>query len=238
MAVLFRDRQEREIGVRQRHVEARAETVRDLVVVLLDALAEVARPRVDHEPDLRSALRIALAVERCRLLQLDEVVAAAERAEVQTVEFRWPEVRAHAVVGRVLLEALPVLRLAVRHALTDRNALLELLLEGAAKRHIRETLRRDIRLSRDHAAADIDTDSRRNHGAVRRDHASDRHPVSLVRIGHQRHVMKHHRMLREIRGLLHRPLLAILAPTLHRHRIPLLKLLPLHIFLLLSQLNP
>ena len=126
----------------------------------------------------------------------------------------------------------------MRHALTDRNALLELLLEGAAKRHIRETLRRDIRLSRDHAAADIDTDSRRNHGAVRRDHASDRHPVSLVRIGHQRHVMKHHRMLREIRGLLHRPLLAILAPALHRHRIPLLKLLPLHIFLLLSQLNP
>ena len=64
VSVLLRNREEREVGVRKRHSEARAEPARDAVVVLLDALAEVARPRVDHKPHLRAAVGIARAVER------------------------------------------------------------------------------------------------------------------------------------------------------------------------------
>ena len=43
VSVRLLDRQEREIGIRQRHAEARAETVRNLVIMLFDALAEITR---------------------------------------------------------------------------------------------------------------------------------------------------------------------------------------------------
>ena len=44
--------------------------------MLFDTLAEITRARVDHQPHLRAALGITLPVERCRLLQFDEVIAA------------------------------------------------------------------------------------------------------------------------------------------------------------------
>ncbi len=156
------------------------------------------------------------------------MVAAAERAEVHAVQLRRPEVRAHAVVRGVLLEALPVLRRLVRNALADGDARLKLLLERAPERHVGEALRRNIRLRRDHAAPDVDSNRSRNHRVLRSDHASDGHAVAEVRVRHERDVVEQRRMLRKVRSLLDGTLLAVRAPALHGHCPSLVILLPLH----------
>ena len=156
------------------------------------------------------------------------MIAAAERAKVHAVELRRPEAGAHAVVRGVLLEALPVLRDAVRLALAHGDALLELLLERAPERHLGERLGGDVRLRGYHAAADIHAHGSRNDGALRRHHAADGHTVALMRVRHQRHVMYKRRMVREVHRLLDGALLAVLAPALHWHRVPGFKLFPLH----------
>jgi hypothetical protein len=82
---------------------------------------------------------------------------------------------------------------AVRHRLFDRRS---------DRFEIVRKIARDQRgARRHHAAADVDTDRRRDHGALGRDHRANGRADADMDVGHHRDMLEHERHLRRAREL-------------------------------------
>ena len=183
-----------EVGVRQRDPPRLHRRLGDLDVRLGDLVADAPAARVQEQPD------------RVRLVEadLDEVVAAAQRAELQ-LPVAGVRRRVEAGLGCQRLE-LGDARLGGRDDLAvvgagrGRHGPLDLLAQGPAVG--RQVGRRELRAHGDHAAADVDADGGRHHGAERRDHRPDGGAEAQVGVGHQREVREYERHRRRRPGLL------------------------------------
>ena len=208
----------REVAVGQIRVVPQRVLLRQLDEHGADRVADAARARMQHEPHR------VLLVEA----DLDEVVAAAERAEVITVVgFREPRVVA-AQLGELGLESRPCVidesrhlapraRIAparctaVRHRALDRRA---------QRPEVVGQVRCGQRgLRGDHAAADVDADRSRNDRLARREHGADGRADAVVHVRHRRDVVEHHRKPRGVLQLALRLLFERHAarPQLQRH---------------------
>ncbi len=159
---------------------------RQLDEVRPDAIADAARPAVQHEPHDVGLVET----------HLDEVVAAAERPQVRDVigaRDLW-------MLGHDRVEAGLELgpRVALRHRrLVPRSAVAAA--PGQPMRHraldgrahsvqvVGQVGRPEAGPHGHHAAADIDTDRRGNDRAQRRNHAADRRADAVVHVGHRGH---------------------------------------------------
>ena len=161
-------------------------------VEVADLVADAARAGVQRRP------------HRVRFVgrELDEVVAAAERAELQL-----PVRIDRAVVARgERLELLDAPRGAVAErsvvvAGAHRNAPLD---ARANRRRVGDVVARQRRLDGDHPAADVDADRRRDDRALCGQHRTDRRAFAVVAVGHHRDVLEDERHRRRVLDLLQR----------------------------------
>ena len=173
-----------------------------MVEVLGDLLAYVARPRVHYHPS--DSLRI--------LLHFDEVVPAAERADLtlglgdlgpqsRHVRDRVEEIGAVRLARRMPVETLGHSPLDFAE---DRFANSQELASG------------DVRAPAAHATADVESDRMRDHPPPCREHSADRHSVADVGVGHERHVVGCEREVGQIARLGQRLLVDGVAPDVDR----------------------
>jgi hypothetical protein len=169
--------------------------LRQLDEVGADRVADAAAAGVQHHPDAPGFIEA----------HLDEVVAAAQRAELQR-PVRVPA-DALADAGMPLQNfseglaetlrcvaaraALVVLREANRHVAAD-------LVEHAFQAFLVEIVRLQRQPRGHHAAADVDPDRGRNDGAQRRDHRADRGAYAKVHVRHGRDMVVHDGQPREV----------------------------------------
>jgi len=158
-----------------------------------DFVADAARPRVQRQPD--GALRI--------LGQLDEVIAAAERAECEApvlvvligVEALGQGERFEAANPRRGCRS----ELRVVLAGAHRNAPLDALADAP---QVWDVVAPQRRAHGDHAAADVDTHRRGNDRAIGRQHRADRRALAVMAIRHYRDVLEHEGHPCRVRNLL------------------------------------
>ena len=175
----------------------------NLVVVVTDLLAEVARAGVDHDPEAAFLV----------LLQLDEVVAASKRAHLMQDglatalhDFQLVYVIALWQVSRVL--SILVVVHAERYTLADvtHNLLAE---------HIsRDVFHLPAGLDCTHAAADVHAHGVGNDGILAGQHTTDRHPHAGMHVGHDGQVMEKEGQCRQVLNLAHGRLLDVTRPYL------------------------
>lgn len=177
----------------------------EAVVVVADELAEVARAGVDHHPEVVVLI----------LLQLDEVVAAAEGAHLFQDRRLAALDNLHALNVVALGQTGGVLRLlVVVHAQRDAPAY-------AAHNLLAQYVGRQLRglpggLQRTHAAADVHAHGVRNHGIRAGQHAADGHAHAGMHVGHNGQVVVEERQRRQILYLRHGRSLHLVRPDLHR----------------------
>ncbi len=196
-----------------------SQRVRQLGVLVARHAAEVRRngipgaaaARVAEQREVLPGLEAERRVEHREDAELDEVVAAAARAELRPRavlqtgrDARHVPVLVHHGVLAPAAERRPDTE--ARLALERRDQFARLRLEVGDRalehRHL-------------HPARDVDADRIRDHGVVGRQHAADRQAVALVRVGHQR-ARHRHRQLAGVPHLLQRPLLEPLPEDLAR----------------------
>lgn len=160
----------------------RVQLFRKLVVEVSDLLAEVSGTRVEHDPE------VSLLV----LLQLDEVVAAAQGTDLASSRgvLSAHHMQIVDVVAlrhkRLLLQFLVVIH-AERDPLPDaRHDILPYQLS-------RDLVCDDVRLDSAHAASDVHSDGVGDDHLLGGEDASDRHPHTAMHIRHERQMMIHER---------------------------------------------
>ena len=123
------------------------------------------------------------------------------------------EMRRRSVRPRAAIVLSAIIRTAVRHRLLNRCA--------DAMKIVWQMVGVQRSLHRHHAAANIDTDRRRNDGATSRNHASDGRTDAPMHVRHRRHPLVDERQLRDIQKLLARRVLQrhTLGPGLDGHAV-------------------
>jgi len=168
--------------MRQRLGQVRVLGARQLAVMVGDLRTGAAAAGVAEQREVPSRRESGRTVEHRELAELDEVIAAAARAELSPGAVlhprghsRHPPVGVHDLVLTASLKrrAHPEARLAL-----DRAR--EPVLTGC------ERADRQVEDGELHAARDVDADGVRNHRILGGEHAPDREPVAHVRIRHER----------------------------------------------------
>ena len=192
--------------------------LRELREVAPQHVAHAAAAGVEHHPD---PVRLVQA-------HLDEVVAAAERAELPrplaaNVADHLPD---PLVTGQDPLEAGPqrIEHVPVRDRLpvggeADGDRLFNRLADRAQRVGEPGSVEREPRGA--HPAADVDADRGRDQRAPGRDHRTDRRPDADVHVGHRRHVTDHDRQPRDRGELLDGRLVDVVGEDPDRDAAPL-----------------
>ena len=161
-------------------------------VQIADLVADAARAGVQRRPH---GVRFVRG-------ELDEVIAAAQRAELQ------PPIPVDRVVvargERLELLHAPRRAFAERSVVVagaHRNAPLDPRPHG---RRVRDVVARQRRLHGNHPAADVDADRRGDDRSFGGQHGTDRRPFSVVTIGHDGDVLEDERHRRRVFDLLQR----------------------------------
>ncbi|CAB0708765.1 hypothetical protein FRC0038_01876 [Corynebacterium diphtheriae] len=158
-----------------------AVALRGLDVILCNLVTHAARARMQEQPDA------VIFVET----QLDEVVAAAQAAQLLTPIFGVTEIHAgvlsqlrelaRAGLGTRVHDPAVVVSGRERNGIFDRGA-------QVLESEVLDIRVREVGPHGDHAAADVHADSRRDDGAQRAEDGADRRAFAKVGIRHERHV--------------------------------------------------
>ncbi len=159
---------------------------------------------VQHDPD-----RVALVEAH-----LEEVVSRAERAELR----RGLRLLLRAQLHAVAVGLHPLVRHTRRPAVAPTDAGRNHRAERADERVevVRQLRCGEAGLHGDHSAADVDTDSRRNHRILSRNDRTNRRAHADVGIGHQRDVAGDDRQPAGLSGLNQRSLVDVARPVPQR----------------------
>ncbi len=185
-----------------------------LGVVRRDLRARSARARVREDREVGAGRQPEVVGRQVEAPELHEVVPGAARPELSggLVAQAAHELRARPAAG---VEHVVVGPLGQRLAGAELRLAQERALEG--RRLVVEHRGRQVEHGQLHPARDVDAHAVRDHGALGREHAADRQPVALVRIGHQG-ALHRRRQAQRVVHLSERALLGVGAPGLERRR--------------------
>ena len=204
----------RQVAVRELQLGSFRVALGELDEVGADGVADAAASRVQHHPD---AVRLVQA-------HLDEVIAAAERAELMHPA----RVPADALLdaGMLCQDA----RQAAAEVLRRLDARVVVLVLLDADRDVAGDLVKHLAQGRlvevvggerqprgDHAAADVDTDRRRDDRLERRNHRSHCRANPQMHVGHRCHMVVDDRQPGDVDELRTRDSLHLAGVNLHRH---------------------